>query len=174
LPCVPASAGEFLKPEQARQFVAGKYFSYTCFEGTSGTGRIQADGSVAGTIRVRGQGPARYVSLPAGTIRVKPSAICASVRGVPMEPCFNVEQIDGNSFRGSIAGLGFAYCTFARRNPRMHLAETGEPLSLRTTGSIRHSRHVHAENTSRSAEMKAPVTPVEKSDVLELRPSTSE
>jgi hypothetical protein len=167
-PVVPASAGEILKPEQARQFVAGKYFSYNCFEGSSGTGRIQADGSVAGTIRVRGQGQARYVSLPAGTIRVKPTAICASVRGVPMEPCFNIEQLDGNSFRGSIAGLGFAYCTFARRNPRLQVAQMGEPLSLRTTGSIRHARPV------KSAEMSAPAVPVEKSDLLELRPSTSE
>jgi len=42
---IPAQAGE-LAPEAARQFVAGKLFSYTCFEGTSGAGRINADGSV--------------------------------------------------------------------------------------------------------------------------------
>lgn len=166
-PVVPASAGEILQPEQAKQFVAGKYFSYNCFEGTSGAGRIQADGSVAGTIRVRGKGPARFVALPAGTIRVKPNAICASVRGMPMEPCFNVEQIDANSFRGSVSGLGFAYCTFAKRNPRLQIAQ-GEPLSLRTTGSI---RRVHAV---KSAEMAVDTPSEAKSSELELRPSTSE
>ena len=48
---------EELGPEQARAFVVGKLFSYTCFEGTAGMGRIFADGSVVGTIRMRGEGP---------------------------------------------------------------------------------------------------------------------
>lgn len=167
LPVLPATAGEYLKPEQARQFVAGKYFSYNCFEGTSGYGRIQADGSVAGTIRVRGKGPARYVALPAGTIKVRPASICASVRGVPMEPCFNVEQIDANSFRGSVQGLGFAYCTFARRNPRLQLAQSGEPLSLRTTGSI------HRANPVKAVE-SAELPPAAASTELRLRSTTEE
>ncbi len=33
---------EDLNPEQARAFVVGKLFSYTCFEGTAGSGRIFA------------------------------------------------------------------------------------------------------------------------------------
>jgi hypothetical protein len=33
-----------------------------------------------------------------------------------MEPCFNVYQVDNNRFRGSLAGLGFAYCDFVRRD----------------------------------------------------------
>jgi hypothetical protein len=118
-----AMAGE-LKPEEARRFVAGKMFSYTCFEGTSGAGRINADGSVAGTIRVGGNAAPRYVTLPPGTIQVSPSAICASLRGMPFQPCFNVVQIDHRSFRGSISGLSFAYCDFVRHAPR-------RPLSIR-------------------------------------------
>jgi hypothetical protein len=39
-------------------------------------------------------------------------------------PCFTVNQIDSRSFRGSISGLGFAYCDFVRRTPRIDLAET--------------------------------------------------
>lgn len=120
---LPAQAGE-LKPEEAKHFVAGKYFAYNCFEGTSGAGRINADGSVAGTIRIRGAGPTRFVALPAGTIKVKPTSICASVRGVPVEPCFNVVKLSDSSFRGSISGLSFAYCTFTRRNPRLQIAES--------------------------------------------------
>jgi hypothetical protein len=124
---IPAGAGE-LRPEEAKAFVAGKLFSYTCFEGTTGAGRIGADGSVAGTIRVRGTGPARFVTLPPGTVKVRSTGICASVKGVPMEPCFNVVQIDNNRFRGSIAGLGFAYCDFVRRDGRVQFAQSvGSP-----------------------------------------------
>ena len=118
---IPAAAGE-LRPEEAGRFVAGKLFSYACFDGTSGAGRISADGSVTGTIQIRGRGPTRFVALPSGTIRVKPAAICASVRGMPFEPCFKVVQTSSRSFRGSISGLGFAYCDFAHRNPRRELA----------------------------------------------------
>jgi len=117
----PALAGE-LKPEEAKHFIAGKYFSYSCFEGSSGAGRVNADGSVAGTIQVRGAGPVHFVSLPTGTIRVQPDSICASVRGLPFQPCFAVNQTDAKSFRGSVSGLGFAYCDFTRRNPRLEVS----------------------------------------------------
>jgi hypothetical protein len=118
---LPAAAEELLSPEQARHFVAGKLYSYTCFEGTTGIGRIYSDGSVIGTIRIGGTGPLRYVSLPAGTVQVKPEAVCASVRGMLIEPCFNVMKTSEASFRGSIMGLGFAYCDFTRRNARLEL-----------------------------------------------------
>jgi hypothetical protein len=39
------TAAEDLDPEQTRAFVVGKLFSYTCFDGTAGLGRIFADGS---------------------------------------------------------------------------------------------------------------------------------
>jgi len=117
---LPAVAGE-MKPEEARHFVAGKLFSYTCFEGTTGMGRIFPDGSVFGTIKIGGTGAVRYVNLPAGTIRVTPEGVCASVRGMLFEPCFNLEKTSEASFRGSIAGLGFAYCNFTRRNARLEL-----------------------------------------------------
>ena len=64
------ATAEELGPEQARAFVIGKLFSYTCFEGTAGQGRIFPDGSVVGTIRIRGTGETRFAALPAGTIRV--------------------------------------------------------------------------------------------------------
>jgi hypothetical protein len=120
---MPAWAGE-LKPEEAKRFIAGKYFSYTCFEGSSGAGRINADGSVVGTIQVRGSGPAHLVALPTGTIRVQPDSICATLRGMPFQPCFTVQQTDARSFRGAISGLGFAYCDFTRRNPRLEVSTT--------------------------------------------------
>jgi hypothetical protein len=118
---MPAWAGE-LKPEEAKRFIAGKYFNYTCFEGSSGAGRINADGSVVGTIQVRGSGPAHLVALPTGTIRVQPDSICATLRGMPFQPCFSIQQTDARSFRGSVSGLGFAYCDFTRRNPRLEVS----------------------------------------------------
>ena len=125
LASLPASAGEMTVAE-ARHFIVGKMFHYTCFEGTRGQGRVYPDGSIAGSIQVRGEGPMRYAVLPPGTIRVNGEAVCASVRGVPVHPCFNLEQTGGESFRGSISGLGFAYCDFTRRQERAHLLQRAE------------------------------------------------
>ena len=115
------AAAEDLAPEQASAFVVGKLFSYTCFEGTAGIGRIFPDGSVVGTIRIRGEGETRFAALPPGTIRVDGSAICAHPSGLLITPCFRVQKIDNRSFRGSVAGLDFAYCDFYQRSPRTHL-----------------------------------------------------
>jgi hypothetical protein len=117
---IPAQAEE-LKAEQARQFIAGKHFSYNCFDGTVGNGRIYADGSVAGYIQAGGTGPRRYVVLPAGTLQVKGDRYCATLRGVPFEPCFNVARTSQVAFRGAVSGLGFAYCDFTRRSSRADL-----------------------------------------------------
>ena len=115
------AVAEDLGPEQARAFVVGKLFSYTCFEGTSGVGRIFPDGSVVGTIRIRGDGPPRFAALPSGTIRVEGGSMCAHLTGMPFTPCFRVQKIDYRSFRGSLSGLGFAYCDFYQHNPRVQL-----------------------------------------------------
>jgi len=110
-----------LKVDEARRFIAGKHFTYQCFDGTTGNGRINADGSVAGYIQIGGSGPRRFVVLPAGTLRAQGDRYCASLRGIPFEPCFNVDRTSPVSFRGSISGLGFAYCNFTRRSARAEL-----------------------------------------------------
>jgi hypothetical protein len=116
-----SAIAEDLGPEQARSFVVGKLFAYNCFEGTSGVGRIFPDGSVVGTIRIHGQGETRFAALPAGTIKVDGGSMCAHLSGLPITPCFRVAKIDYKSFRGSLSGLGFAYCDFYQRNPRTQL-----------------------------------------------------
>lgn len=121
---VGPSAAEQLAPDAARRFVVGKLFSFSCFEGTRGAGRIYADGSVLGTVQFRGNGPVRYAALPAGTLRVKSGAVCASLRGLPFEPCFNLDKTTPQSFRGSVSGLGFAYCDFVRTHSRPALPRT--------------------------------------------------
>jgi hypothetical protein len=133
LAAVPAVGGE-MSPEEARRFVIGKMFSYTCFEGTRGQGRVHSDGSVVGSIQFRGQGQVRNAALPPGTLQVKGESVCASLRGLPIEPCFNLERTSESSFRGSVSGLGFAYCEFTRNQGRAHIvrsAQSGHPLGLR-------------------------------------------
>ena len=109
-----SACAESLNPDAARRFVAGKLFAFDCFDGSRGAGRIYGDGSVIGTVQFRGAGPERTVSLPAGTLRARGEAVCASLRGMPFEPCFHIEKTDDRSFRGS--WMGFAYCDFTRRD----------------------------------------------------------
>lgn len=137
LAAAPAVAAE-MSAEEARHFVIGKLFSYTCFEGTRGQGRVLSDGSVMGSIQFQGSGPVRHAMLPAGTLQVKGEAVCASLRGLPMQPCFNLTRLDNNSFRGAISGLGFASCEFTRQNGRAAIIRSTEntprspePLRLR-------------------------------------------
>jgi len=153
-----AAAAE-MKPEEAKRFIAGKLFSYTCFDGTHGAGRIHADGSVVGTLLIN-SGRMRFVALPAGTIRLTSDSICASLPRALFQPCFNVVQTSPSSFRGSLKALSFAYCDFVRHNPRMALAgsET-EPVP-------------HAAPAVHSAPAaQAPPAPQTAESAAELRPS---
>ena len=126
--------------------MVGKLFAYTCFDGTAGIGRIFSDGSVVGTISPRGQGQPRFASLPAGTIKVDGTSMCAHLSGLPIEPCFRVQSLDYRSFRGSISGLGFAYCDFFQRNPRTQL----DQLATAAAPPAGHAQRRHGRH-SRSA-----------------------
>jgi hypothetical protein len=110
------AAGEEMSVQQARHFVIGKLFAVSCSEGTRAVGRIHSDGSVVGTIQFRGAGPERAAWLPAGTLHVKGEAFCASLKGMPFEPCFKLNRTSDHSFRGSVLGFDIAYCDFTRRS----------------------------------------------------------
>lgn len=127
---VPAAAQEVMNASTAQKFVAGKHFSYSCFDGTEGSGRIFPDGSAIGTITPMGRGETRYMRLPAGTLYVENERVCASVRGLPFQPCFHLTKTSETSFRGAVSGMSFMYCEFERgdtvqvarrRAPRMEL-----------------------------------------------------
>jgi hypothetical protein len=118
------ASAEPMTPDQAKRFVVGKHFTYTCFDGTRGSGTFNGDGSVVGTIQSRGNGPVRYAMLPPGTLRVKGQYVCASLRSLPFEPCFNLDKTDAQTFRGSVWGMGFAYCDFTRRRGRPVVARS--------------------------------------------------
>ena len=88
----------------------------------------------------------RFVTLPAGTLRVKGQSYCAALRGLPFEPCFNLDRSSERSFRGAVAGFNFAYCDFNRGNTRqaalrpnwrsrLSMQNPAAPLRLHTTPS---------------------------------------
>ena len=108
----PALAGQMMNADEARRFVAGKVFAFTCFDGTRGAGRVLDDGGAAGAVQFSGSGPVRHMRLPGNTLQVRGQAVCASLKGVPFEPCFNLDKRDERNFRGSVSGMSFAYCDF--------------------------------------------------------------
>jgi hypothetical protein len=134
LSAVPVNAEE-MRADEARRFIAGKHFFYNCFDGTTGNGRINADGSVSGYIQIGGNGPRRYMVLPANTLRVQGDQYCASLSGVPFTPCFNLDKTSRVTFRGSVSGLSFAYCDFRRRSARADIARPALRLHRQTAAA---------------------------------------
>ena len=134
------SFAEQLSPEAARRFIVGKLFAFNCFDGSRGAGRIYPDGSVIGSIQLQGGGPARNMWLPAGTVRVRGKAVCASLKGLLFEPCFDLDRTNARSFRGTISGMSFAYCDFTQRSSRVaslgSRARASQPLSLHASGMV--------------------------------------
>ena len=131
---------ETMTADAARRFVTGKLFAFNCFDGSRGAGRIYGDGSVIGSVQFRGSGPVRSVWLPAGTLRTKGEAVCASIKGMSVRALLQCSIRTGDqSFRGSVSGFGMiAYCDFTRRvsvagiGPRRH---SSEPMSLDATAA---------------------------------------
>jgi hypothetical protein len=165
---VPALA-EPLGAEAARRFVAGKQFSFTCFEGTVGTGRIFGDGSVAGMLRIQGSGPVRFMRMPAGTLFANGETVCSQVKGAFFNPCFNLNKTSERSFRGAVSGFGFAYCDFTHGRGREMIASVGPlpddklpmPRSIRRASrSQTHAPAPATTGSTPSAPVAAPTTPV--------------
>ena len=159
------SLAETMGADAARRFVANKQFSFTCFEGSVGSGRIGADGSVAGVIRIRGEAPTRFIHLPAGTLFARGESVCSYVKGALFNPCFNLEKTGANTFRGAVSGFGFAYCDFVRRSgPHEMLASFSpldEKLPMPTPRSIRRgskAKHDPEEATASTAKPAAPAS----------------
>ena len=160
---IPAKA-ENMNADEARKFVAGKLFAFNCFDGTKGIGKILDDGSVQGNVQYGGTGLLRGARLPANTLQVRGQQICASIKGLPFEPCFNLNKSTEVSFRGSVSGLGFAYCDFRKQgNGRVYLARAAS-----------RPRSLNPEPTQ-SVDARAEAKPAAvRSDPLELRRSTAQ
>lgn len=158
----PALAG-MMTADEARRFVAGKVFVFTCFDGTRGAGRILDDMGAAGAVQFSGGGPVRQLRLPGNTLQVRGQAVCASIKGIPFEPCFNLDKKDDRNFRGSVSGMGFAYCDFHHQGAAQMLMAraVARPRSLHRpeqTGSMDAPR---AEVAARVETPRVEVTKIE-------------
>ena len=138
---VPALAGS-MNADEARKFVSGKVFAFTCFDGTRGAGRVLDDLGATGSIQFSGAGPVRHVRLPGNTLQIRGQAVCASIKGLPFEPCFNLDRRDERTFRGSVSGMGFAYCDFRHQGAQQMLMAR----------SVARPRSLHAPAQTRSAD----------------------
>jgi hypothetical protein len=146
----PAVAGQ-MNANEALKFVAGKVFAFTCFDGTRGAGRVLDDGGAAGAVQFGGSGPVRQMRLPGNTLHVRGHAVCATIKGIPFEPCFSLYKKDERNFRGSVSGMDFAYCDFRHQEgAQMLLARSvARPRSLHPaerTGSVEVSEPVELES----------------------------
>jgi hypothetical protein len=177
----PALAGQVMNGEEARRFVAGKVFAFTCFDGTRGAGRVLEDGGAAGAVQFSGAGPVRHMRLPGNTLQVRGQAVCASIKGLPFEPCFNLDKKDEHSFRGSVSGMGFAYCDFHHQGAaQMLLARAvARPRSLHPpdrTGSVEVSARVETPQVESGkiepAKSETISEPAKPESAPELRRST--
>jgi hypothetical protein len=176
----PALAGQMMNAEEARRFVAGKVFAFTCFDGTRGAGRVLDDMGAAGAVQFSGSGPIRHLRLPGNTLQIRGQAVCASIKGLPFEPCFNLDKQDERSFRGSVSGMSFAYCDFHHQGAtQMLLARAvARPHSLHPerTGSVEASARVetpHVESAGiEPVKSEARPEPSKPESAPELRRST--
>ena len=181
----PALAGQ-MTADEARRFVSGKVFAFTCFDGTRGAGRILDDGGAAGAVQFSGSGPVRHIRLPGNTLQVRGQAVCASIKGLPFDPCFNLDKKDERNFRGSVSGMGFAYCDFRHQGAaQMMMARAAaRPRSLKppeptaTVGAARAEVTARVETTPVESAKIEPVKsetksePAKSENTSELRHST--
>src|ERR1700749_4961676 len=157
----PALAG-MMTADEARRFVAGKVFAFTCFDGTHGAGRILDDMGAAGAVQFSGSGPVRHLRLPGNTLQIRGDNVCASLKGLPFEPCFNLDKKDDRSFRGSVSGMGFAYCDFH------HQGGGQQMLMARAVARPRALHHSEVTGSTETQEATARVeTPAVESSRIE-------
>jgi hypothetical protein len=169
---VPALAG-MMNADEARKFVTGKVFAFTCFDGTRGAGRVLDDLGAAGSIQFSGAGPVRHVRLPGNTLQIRGQAVCASIKGLPFEPCFNLDKRDDRSFRGSVSGMGFAYCDFRHQGATQMLMAraVARPRSLHSSEP---RRSADASHTEISARIETPAVESAKLEPVRAEPAKAE
>jgi len=168
----PALAG-MMSADEARKFVAGKVFAFTCVDGTRGAGRILDDMGAAGSVQFSGSGPIRHVRLPGNTLQVRGQSVCASLKGLPFEPCFNLDKRDERSFRGSVSGMGFAYCDFRHQGASQMLMAraVARPRSLHSSEP---RRSADASHTEISARIETPAVESAKLEPVRAEPAKAE
>jgi hypothetical protein len=162
----PALA-QSMNADEARKFVANKVFAFTCVDGTRGSGRVFDDGGAAGAVQFSGAGPNRNMRLPVNTLQVRGQSICASIKGLPFDPCFKLNKTSDRSFRGSVSGMGFAYCDFRHQG-------AGQMLMAR---AVARPRSLRAPDPRSADASRADVTasvPTPRVEAAKLEPARAE
>jgi len=111
----PALAAE-LSPQEAIEFVPGKWWRFSCNVGVRGIGLVQKeDGCVVAKVESDSifgafisiwEGGTKFLTFPAGTINIvrssdgTPSAICTTQFGFGLRTCFTVNKISDEHFFG--------------------------------------------------------------------------
>ena len=169
----PAIAGG-MNADEARRFVAGKVFAFTCFDGTRGAGRILDDLGAAGAVQFSGSGPVKHLRLPGNTLQIRGQNVCASIKGIPFEPCFNLEKTDDRSFRGSVSGMGFAYCDFRHQGAQQMLMAraVARPRSLNPPEQS--AEATRTERAEISTRVETPRVESSKIEPVKSEPAKSE
>jgi len=167
----PALAGQLMNADEARRFVNGKVFVFTCFDGTRGAGRVLDDMGAAGSVQFSGSGPMHHIRLPGNTLQIRGQAVCASIKGIPFEPCFNLDKKDEHNFRGSVSGMGFAYCDFSHQGAAQMLMAraVARPRSLHPQ-----ERSAEAAHAEVSARVETPRVESAKIEPVKSEPAKSE
>jgi hypothetical protein len=114
-------------------------------------------------VQFAGSGPVRHIRLPGNTLQIRGQNVCASLKGLPFEPCFNLDKKDDRSFRGSVSGLGFAYCDFQHQG--------GATMLMARAVARPHARSTRTVGAAHSSQVTARVeTPrVESSKIEPIR-----
>jgi hypothetical protein len=130
------------------------------------------DMGAAGAVQFAGSGPVRHLRLPGNTLQIRGQAVCASIKGIPFEPCFNLDKMDERSFRGSVSGMGFAYCDFHHQGATQMLMAraVARPRSLRHKGQTG-SSDARAEVATR---VETPQVEVGKIEPVKSEPAKPE
>jgi hypothetical protein len=108
--CTPAFA-ERLTPQQAKRFIQGNKWSYTC-PLTKGWGRFNSDGSVTAEFQTLGFSPYKK-NFPPGSMTISSDGSLCMPKMFNTDVCFFVDKIDNRHFRGTSSGFIRFSCDFA-------------------------------------------------------------
>jgi hypothetical protein len=147
---------------------------FTCFDGTRGAGRVLDDMGAAGAVQFSGSGPVRHVRLPGNTLQIHGDNVCASIKGIPFEPCFNLDKKDERNFRGSVSGMGFAYCDFRHQGAQQMLMAraVARPRSLNPPEQS--AEATRTERAEISTRVETPRVESSKIEPVKSEPAKSE
>ena len=101
---------------------------------------------LTGAVQFSGAGPVRHLRLPGNTLQIRGQPFAPRSRA-SLRAVFQSRKKDERSFRGSVSGMGFAYCDFRHQGAaQMLLARAvARPRALHPSGHARSADAAQAE-----------------------------